>query len=161
MTDTARADDEAADVVGARRRWPVATSLGLCIAGLVISAYLTYEHYSESTTLACPGTGTIDCAKVTSSTYADVLGVPVAVLGLLYFVGMTALCLPAAWRPGRPLLARARLAGVTAGVGFVVYLVWAELFRIDAICLWCTAVHVVTGALFAVVVLAAALEEPA
>jgi uncharacterized membrane protein len=47
---------------------------------------------------------------------------------------------------------------VTSGVLFVVYLVWAELFRIDAICLWCTVVHVVTVALFAVIVLAVALR---
>jgi uncharacterized membrane protein len=43
-------------------------------------------------------------------------------------------------------------------VVFVLYLVWAELFRIDAICLWCTVVHVVTLALFAVVVLEVALR---
>jgi uncharacterized membrane protein len=40
----------------------------------------------------------------------------------------------------------------------VVYLVWAELFRIDAICLWCTVVHALTVAPFAVLVLAAALR---
>ena len=39
-----------------------------------------------------------------------------------------------------------------------IYLVWAELFRIEAICLWCTGVHVVTLALFFVVVLDAALR---
>jgi uncharacterized membrane protein len=36
--------------------------------------------------------------------------------------------------------------------------VWAELFRIDAICLWCTVVHALTVALFAVLVLEAALR---
>jgi uncharacterized membrane protein len=57
---------------------------------------------------------------------------------------------------------RARLAAVTAGAVFVLYLVWVELFRVDAICLWCTAVHVLAVALFAVVALASALrEEPA
>jgi uncharacterized membrane protein len=132
--------------------------LALSVVGLAVSAYLTYEHYSASTTLACPDTGAISCAKVTSSTYADVLGVPVALLGLLFFVGMTALSLPAVWRSASPWPARARLAAVTSGVVFVVYLVWAELFRIDAICLWCTVVHVVTVALFAVIVLAAALR---
>jgi uncharacterized membrane protein len=71
---------------------------------------------------------------------------------------MTALSLPAVWRSASPWPARARLAAVTSGVVFVVYLVWAELFRIDAICLWCTVVHVVTVALFAVIVLAAALR---
>jgi uncharacterized membrane protein len=40
----------------------------------------------------------------------------------------------------------------------VVYLVWAELFRIDAICLWCTVVHALTIALFAVLALGVALQ---
>jgi uncharacterized membrane protein len=159
VTATGQAARDGADrESSAAPRWPVRTSLTLSLVGLAVSAYLTYEHFSASTTLACPDTGTISCAKVTSSTYADVLGVPVALLGLLFFVGMTALTVPAAWRSPSPWPSRARLAGVTTGVVFVVYLVWAELFRIDAICLWCTVVHIVTGALFVVIVLAAALR---
>jgi uncharacterized membrane protein len=140
-------------------KWVPISSLTLCMAGLAASAYLTYEHYSSSTTLACPDTGAINCLKVTTSSYADILGVPVALLGLLFFVGITPLCLPAAWRAARPWVSRVRTAGVAVGVVFVLYLVWAELFRIDAICLWCTAVHIVTFALFAVVVLATALRS--
>jgi uncharacterized membrane protein len=37
--------------------------------------------------------------------------------------------------------------GVLTALG----LVWVELFRVDAICLWCTAVHVCTLALLATV----------
>ena len=36
----------------------------------------------------------------------------------------------------------------------VIYLVYAELFEIDAICLWCSVVHVITFALFVAVVMA-------
>jgi uncharacterized membrane protein len=42
----------------------------------------------------------------------------------------------------------------------VVYLVYAELFLVDAVCLWCTVVHVLTVALFAVVALATAVGDP-
>ena len=139
-------------------RWAPLTSTVLCLAGLAASAYLTVEHFSSSPSYACPVTATINCIKVTSSTYSKLFGVPVAVLGLLFFLGMTPLCLPVAWRSASPWLPRLRLAGITLGVVFVIYLVWAELFRIDAICLWCTGVHVVTLALFAVVVLDAALR---
>ena len=126
--------------------------------GCVVSAYLTVEHYSSSTTLACPETGVVNCVKVTTSSYSTLVGVPVALLGLLFFAAMTVLCTPAAWRPSNPWVGRARLAGSVAGVVMVAYLVWAELFRIDAICLWCTVVHALTVALFAVLVLAAALR---
>lgn len=141
-------------------RWVLVASLALAVVGLGVSAYLTYEHYSASSTLACPDTGAINCVKVTTSEYADLLGVPVALLGLLFYAAMTVLCLPVAWRLPSPWIARARLAGAIGGVVFVLYLVWAELFRIDAVCLWCTVVHVVTVGLFAVLVLAAALGPP-
>jgi uncharacterized membrane protein len=139
-------------------RWAPLSSTVLCLGGLGASAYLTFEHYSSSSTLACPESVTINCVKVTTSSYSELVGIPVALLGLLFFLGMTPLCLPVAWRMASPWPARLRLAGVTLGVAFVVYLVWAELFRIDAICLWCTGVHAVTLVLFAVIVLDAALR---
>jgi uncharacterized membrane protein len=132
----------------------------LAVLGTGVSAYLTVEHYSSSATLACPDSGVVDCVKVTTSSYADLLGVPVALLGLLYFVALAALCLHAAWASTRAWVHRARLAAVSVGAVFVLYLVWVELFRVDAICLWCTAVHVLAVALFAVVALASALREP-
>jgi uncharacterized membrane protein len=136
-------------------------ALSLCIAGLLVSAYLTYEHFTASTTLACPDTGAINCAKVTTSDYSYVAGIPVAVLGLLFFAGMTLLCTPPLWRQRSPWPGRARLAAATVGLLFVFYLVWAELFRINAICLWCTVVHALTFALFAVVAVAHALAPTA
>ena len=39
----------------------------------------------------------------------------------------------------------------SVGLGMALYLVWAELFRIHAICSWCTVVHVVTFALWIIV----------
>ena len=42
----------------------------------------------------------------------------------------------------RPWVDRARLAVSGAGAAMVLYLVYVELFRIGAICLWCTAMHV-------------------
>jgi uncharacterized membrane protein len=119
------------------------------LIGLLAAGYLTVEHFSSSTTLACPDSGAINCTKVTTSSYSHILGVPVALVGLVYFLVMLALLTPAAWN--RPELRTVRLAAAAAGVLSVVYLVWAELFRIDAICLWCTAVHICTVALFGAV----------
>lgn len=139
-------------------RWVRVTSLALSLLGLAVSAYLTFEHYSAAETLACPDTGAVNCVKVTTSEYASFLGVPVASLGLLFFVLVTVLCLPPAWRSSSPLMSAARFTVITGGVAFVVYLVWAELFRLDAICLWCTVVHAVTLVLFAVITLDIALH---
>ena len=49
-----------------------------------------------------------------------------------------------------------RLASTVVGIGFVLYLIYAELFIIGSICLYCTSVHVLTFVLFALTAFAAA-----
>jgi len=136
------------------RGWAAPSTVALAAAGLALSAYLTIEHFRDPGTLACPATATVNCARVTTSAQATLLGVPVAVLGVAFFVAMVLVCLPFAWRDLRLTVLRVALAGV--GVGFVIYLVYAELFLVGSICLWCTAVHAVTLALFAAVAFATA-----
>jgi len=136
------------------RRWVAPSTVALAGVGLAVSAYLTVEHFRDPGTLACPATATVNCARVTTSAQATLLGVPVAVLGVAFFAAMLLVCLPAGWRDVRLTRVRAALAGV--GVGFVLYLVYAELFLVGAICLWCTAVHAVALALFAAVAFATA-----
>lgn len=133
------------------------TALLLALTGLALSAYLTAEHYTSASLLACPESATINCAKVTTSPWSRIAGIPVAVLGLAYFVGMTVLTLPALWR--RPVLRPLRLIAATAGVAMVIYLIYVELFKVNAICLWCTGVHICTVALFATVLWAWAGSE--
>jgi uncharacterized membrane protein len=120
------------------------------VLGLGVSIYLTIEHFTSSLSLACPESATVNCQKVTTSSYSHFLGVPVALGGLVFFAVMVALVSPPAWRLRR--LDLVRMGAGLLGVGAIVYLVWAELFRIDAICLWCTAVHVCTVWLFAATV---------
>jgi uncharacterized membrane protein len=45
---------------------------------------------------------------------------------------------------------------MVAGIGFVLYLLYAELFIIGSICLYCTSVHAITFVLFGLTVFAAA-----
>jgi uncharacterized membrane protein len=137
-----------------RRRvpaWVPATSLSLSLVALAISSYLTVTHYSDPTALACPDTGIVNCTLVTTSSWSVVLGVPLAVLGLVWAVAMTGLTVPWAWRAAAPSVDDARLLVSGAGAAMVLYLVYVELFRIGAICLWCTAVHITAVCLLGVV----------
>jgi uncharacterized membrane protein len=127
---------------------PVA-SLVLSVAGLAVSTYLTVAHFTADVLLCAEGE-VIDCDTVTTSEQSELFGIPVAVLGLAFFAFLTAACLPSAWRS--PALHWARLVSVGVGVLFVVYLVAAEFLLIGKICLWCTAVHVITLALAGVLV---------
>ncbi|WP_432829123.1 vitamin K epoxide reductase family protein [Dactylosporangium sp. CA-092794] len=140
--------------------WVPLTSLVLAIAGLGVSVYLTIEHFTSSSTLACPETGALNCVKVTTSEQSAVFGIPVAVLGLVYFVAMLVLSLPALWRSSLPWLRYLRLGLSAVGVLFVFYLVFAELFTLNAICLWCTAVHVLAVGLFGVTAIGTAYADP-
>jgi uncharacterized membrane protein len=138
-------------------RWMPVGSLVLAGAGLLAAAYLTYEHFTASTTLACPDTGTINCQKVTTSEQSVVFGIPVVLYGLFFFAVMLVACLPVLWRNPAPLVRYGRLGFALVGVGFAAYLVYAELFVINAICLWCTAVHLLTLLLFGVIAFGTAL----
>jgi uncharacterized membrane protein len=118
-----------------------------------VSVYLTITHFDTRIALSCPaGGGIINCEKVTTSPQSYVFGIPLAVLGLAYFVPMLGLSLPWAWRAADRRLHLARLALAAVGVGMIIYLVIAELFIIKNICLWCTSVHVLTFILFVIVV---------
>jgi uncharacterized membrane protein len=134
------------------------TSLALALAGLGVSVYMTIEHFTGNATLACSSNSVVNCQAVTTSPESMVFGVfPVAVLGLAFYVFMVAVTTPWAWRSKRREIAAARLGSVIVGVGFILYLIYAELFQVGFICLWCTSVHVITFLLFAVIVLAAAV----
>jgi uncharacterized membrane protein len=68
-----------------------------------------------------------------------------------------------AWRSTSPALRIGRLAWSLVGVGTAAWLIYAELFKLNAVCLWCTAVHVVSLLLFAVTAFgtAATADSPA
>src|SRR5690348_3768980 len=136
--------------------WFQLTTWILSLGGLGASIYLTIAHFNTSVTLACPATSTINCEKVTTSPQSYAFGVPVAVLGLAFYVFLAVVNSPWAWRITWPPLRWARVGAMVAGILFVLYLIYAELFSIGAICLWCTSVHVITFALFVLIMFGAA-----
>jgi uncharacterized membrane protein len=127
-------------------------ALVLSLAGWGIALYLTIEHFTGNSALSCPANAVVSCEAVTTSPESKLLGVSVALLGLIFFTAMVAVNLPIAWRTSLRWVAWLRLAMVVGGMGFVIYLVYAELFMIKKICLWCTGVHVATFLLFVLVV---------
>ncbi|HVX71052.1 MAG TPA: vitamin K epoxide reductase family protein [Mycobacteriales bacterium] len=139
-------------------RWAWWWSLPLAVLGLADSSYLTYTHFHPGA-LICKSGGTIDCAKVTTSSQSEIFGhIPVAVVGLVYFAVMTLLMTPWAWRMANEWVHRLRLAAVSGAMGMVIYLVAVEI-HLKAICEYCTGVHILNFLLF-FVVLAAFLLRP-
>lgn len=136
-------------------RWAAPASLALAAAGVAVSTYLTIAHFTTPDLLVCTQGGLVDCASVTTSRWSVFLGIPVPLLGLAWFGAMLALSLPAAWRSPRREVHLARLLAAVVGIGFVLWLVYAELVLVGALCLWCTVAHVLAFGLFAIVVVTA------
>jgi uncharacterized membrane protein len=98
----------------------------------------------------CTFTDTLSCDKVLASPYAEVAGVPVALIGLAGFALLFAL---AAWR----LVLGERsprwlpfLLFLVAGFGlaFELGMTWVEFFVIEAVCPYCLAALGLLAAIF-------------
>jgi uncharacterized membrane protein len=129
--------------------WPALNGTTLSLIGLGAATYHTNEHYTGSKSLSCPASGgLVNCLAVTTSIYSKIHGVPVAVLGLVFFVVMLVLQSPPAWSSPSWWLRGGRVLWSLVGVGTAVWLVYAELVKIRNICLWCTSVHIISLLIF-------------
>lgn len=105
--------------------------LVLAVLGIAVAGYLVYIHYADIDPVCNIAHG---CHKVQTSEYAELAGIPVALLGLLGYVAI----LGALLVPGQGEAARMGAAlFALVGFGFSMYLTYRELFTIDAICQWC------------------------
>ena len=108
----------------------------LAVIGLGLATYLTYVHYAGIKPACTAGQS---CLKVQTSVWSKVDGVPVALLGLIGYVGILASLLA----PDREESRLATLGLTVIGVGFSAYLTYRELFSIHAICEWCVSSAVI------------------
>jgi uncharacterized membrane protein len=118
-----------------------AISLALALGGIAVSAYLTLVHYRDDLLVCAVG----GCHTVQNSPYAELLGVPVALLGLGMFIAMTGLLIVRRVLPDRgETITLVTFGMALAGAVFTVYLTYLELFVIDAICQWCVLTAIIT-----------------
>jgi uncharacterized membrane protein len=123
------------------RRLAIAIA-AIATVGVAVAAYLTYVHYAGIDPVCASGGG--GCHTVQKSDYAELAGIPVALLGLLGYVGILGSLL--LLRP--PSLSRAACAVLAlSGFGFSMYLTYREIFTIKAICQWCVGSAVLMTAL--------------
>ena len=101
----------------------------LCLIGIGVAGYLTYEHYAGGDVKCFIAHG---CATVQKSQWASLAGIPVAVLGLIGYVGLLGSLLIKG-DAGRIIGSAIALPGF----GFSMYLTYRELYSIHAICAWC------------------------
>ena len=138
--------------------WLQVGTFVLALAGLGVSIYETWAHFNGSHLAFCSTNSSENCTAVITSPQSMVFGViPVAILGLAFYVFVVAIMSPWAWRIQRREVGWLRLAAMVAGMGFVVYLIYAEIYLIGNWCLYCTSVHIITFLLFCITLLSAAI----
>ena len=120
------------------------------VIGTAIAAYLTTVHYAHTAPVCTSG----GCEQVQRSSYAELAGIPVALLGLIGYVVLLA---SVAFSGANAALVGAFVA--LTGTAFSGYLLWAQLARIHAICIWCVGSDVVM-VILAVLCSARFLREP-
>jgi uncharacterized membrane protein len=113
----------------------------VALAGAVLAGYLTWVHYDEGALVCVAGGG---CETVQQSAYAEIAGMPVALLGLVAYSTVLGLVV---WDTANARLGAALIAFV--GLAFSLYLLVLQLFVIDAVCTWCLVNDLVVAPLLA------------
>ena len=107
----------------------------LTIIGLLVSIYMTIYKYTEADNM-CLGSG--DCHTVNFSKYADVNGIPVAVVGVFGYLSILSVLLlekrQAFFRTNGNMI----LFGLSiTGFLFTLWLIYVEVALLQAYCPFC------------------------
>lgn len=106
----------------------------LALAGILVSSFSLYHHFSKSKTSFCDIGQSFNCDLVNRSQYSIFHGIPVALLGILGYLLILSLASVYREKAETPFI----LAGVTlAGFGFGLYLTYIEAFVLYTWCLLC------------------------
>ena len=126
-------------------------TIGLALAALAaaVSGYSLSHHIAVKmqgvTDYACNINATFSCDSVANSPYSELLGVPVALLGLGYFLGLGALLLISHFKRENERDGL-QAYSVLVVVGLAVSAVYGSIswFQLGALCLSCIGIYAVT-----------------
>ncbi len=139
---------------GSSRRWVPWAVAALAYAGFVLSAYLTIVHYRGYVSPCYVVQG---CETVQTSKYSVILGVPVALLGALFF-GLMFYLAVGLLRSGSLVLVRVFKVFAFLGALAIVPLFLLQAIVLKAFCTYCVATEVL---MLAIWILSFLLAAPA
>ena len=116
-------------------KWLFRISVALTIIGLAVSIYMTIYKLTDNQSM-CIGNG--GCSKVNSSVYAEVYGIPVAVLGIVGYAALMAML----FIENRNSFLQTNGTMIVFGMAligflFTLYLIYVEAALIHALCPFC------------------------
>jgi uncharacterized membrane protein len=120
---------------------------GLALIAVGLAAYLSWRSAEHGTLLGCGDGATLDCSAVLASSWARVLGAPIAMLGVVCYAAIFLV----SWLVGVRNIPVARWAMallallVTSVVGSILWFIGLQLVQLQAFCLYCLGVHLCGG----------------
>ncbi len=127
-------------------KWLYRICIALSILGLLVSIYMTIFKLTSNERM-CLGNG--GCSKVNSSIYAQVYGIPVAVIGMGGYGAILAMLVLERRHPFLTNNGTLVVFGLAlVGFLFTLYLIYVELALIHALCPFCLTSQVTMTILF-------------
>ncbi len=118
--------------------------LVFAVVGFIDAAFLTIKHYSGG---PIPCALTTGCELVTTSSYATIVGIPVALLGALYYLAMIIGGVIIV-ETGSSVWAKRVALMSLLGLGASIYFVTLQAAVLRAYCLYCLGSAATSTALF-------------
>jgi uncharacterized membrane protein len=106
----------------------------LAVGGIVVSSVSLKHHYATSKTEFCDIGNTFNCDIVNRSEYSEILGIPVALIGMVGYAAVLGLATVYRERRETPSLV---FAGAAAGLAFALYLTYIEGRVLGVWCIMC------------------------
>ena len=106
----------------------------LAVGGIVVSSVSLKHHYATSKTEFCDIGNTFNCDIVNRSEYSEILGIPVALIGMVGYAAVLGLATVYRERRETPSLI---FAGAAAGLAFALYLTYIEGRVLGVWCIMC------------------------
>jgi uncharacterized membrane protein len=106
----------------------------LAVCGIVVSSVSLQHHYAKSKTEYCDIGETFNCDIVNRSSYSSILGIPVALIGMLGYAALAGLATVYREREDTPLML---LGGAVAGLAFALDLTYIEARVLGVWCILC------------------------
>jgi len=125
-------------------RWLIAAILIISFIGFIDATYLTVEHYSGGVINCNILKG---CDQVTTSKYSFILGIPVALLGSIYYLAMFIAAILYLDRKNLRVIRAASWFSIS-GFIFSIWFTAVQAFIIKAYCQYCLLSALTSTAIF-------------
>ena len=115
-----------------RRLMSVIAILAVC--GMAVSSVSLRHHFATSKTSFCDIGETFNCDIVNRSEYSSLLGIPVALIGILGYAALAGLATVYRERRETPMML---FGGAAVGLAFALYLTYVEAHVLGVYCILC------------------------